>query len=85
MSGAGRRTAQFTSALVVVTLLLPAGRALADDNEPSPTTWPTVTVVDQGSAAEPAPTEWPTLSTSDSAGGQASEPQPVDWPTPAQN
>lgn len=84
MSGSGRRAARFTSILVAA-MLLPAGRAIADDNEPSPTSWPTVAVVDAGSAAEPQPTEWPTPSGSDSGDSQATEPQPVDWPTPNQN
>ncbi|MGZ0149942.1 hypothetical protein ACXJJ3_22975 [Kribbella sp. WER1] len=85
MSRFGRRAARFTAAVLAATMVLPAGRALADNEEPTPTAWPTVTVVEQGSAAEPQPVDWPSPPSSDSVKGEATEPQPTDWPSPQQN
>ncbi|GAA3080333.1 hypothetical protein JOF29_004831 [Kribbella aluminosa] len=61
MRGYGRRAARFTSVVVAALLLLPpTGRALADNDQPSPTDWPTVAVIDRGSGSEPQPVDWPT-------------------------
>ncbi|HZX08982.1 hypothetical protein [Kribbella sp.] len=57
----GRRMARFTAVVVAAALLLrSAGPALADNDQPSPTDWPTVASFQQDSASEPQPVDWPT-------------------------
>lgn len=80
MNGRGRRAARVAAAAAAVGLLMPAGRALADGIEPSPTAWPTVKVAEQGEANEPKAVAWPTVPAADNQ-GEPNEPKPVAWPT----
>jgi hypothetical protein len=81
MRAALRRSALALAAVGV--LLLPSAQALADDNEPAPTEWPTVALPDDndGEAAQPAPAEWPAVAKPDDSSDSSSEPGPVEWPT----
>ncbi|MFF0265951.1 hypothetical protein [Kribbella sp. NPDC004536] len=58
---ARRRTARILAALAAVGVLFaPSTHALADDNEPQPTAWPTVDPPNQsGQPSEPQPVQWP--------------------------
>lgn len=58
---ARRSTARILAALAAVAVLLaPSAQAVADNNEPQPTTWPTVDPPDKfGQASEPQPIKWP--------------------------
>jgi hypothetical protein len=58
-----KRATRVLSALAAVgVLLVPSARALADNNEPEPTEWPTVVQPQQdGQSSEPEPTDWPTV------------------------
>lgn len=79
---AALRRSVLTLAAVGV-LLLPSAQALADDNEPAPTEWPTVALPDDNDseAAQPAPAEWPAVAKPDDTSDNSSEPGPVEWPT----
>ncbi|MFD7153179.1 hypothetical protein ACFV9C_01185 [Kribbella sp. NPDC059898] len=61
---AQRRAARLLAALAAVGILLaPSAHALAGDNEPQPTAWPTVDPPDKlGQASEPQPVQWPSPS-----------------------
>jgi hypothetical protein len=81
MSSTLRRAVLMLAAVGV--LLMPSAQALADDNEPAPTEWPTVALPDDndGEAAQPAPVEWPAVAKSDDSSDSSSEPAPAEWPT----
>ncbi|WP_329004488.1 hypothetical protein OHA18_13950 [Kribbella sp. NBC_00709] len=84
MSAATRRSVRTLGALAVAGLLLmPSAPALADDNEPAPTEWPTVAVPDDsdGEAAQPAPAEWPAVTKPGDTSDSSTEPAPAEWPT----
>jgi hypothetical protein len=81
MSANLRRAVLMLAAVGV--LLMPSAQALADDNEPVPSEWPTVALPDDndGEAAQPAPAEWPAVAKPDDTSDSSSEPGPVEWPT----
>ena len=84
MSAATRWSVRAVVPLAAVgVLLMPSAQALADDNQPVPTEWPTVALPDDNNseAAQPAPVEWPAVTTSDDTSDSSSEPAPVEWPT----
>jgi hypothetical protein len=59
--------------------------AVADDEDPRPTEWPTVQAPTEGGASQsdPQPTELPTVKKPDSVGDE--DPAPTDWPAPVAN
>jgi hypothetical protein len=57
-----KRATRVLSVLAAVGILLVPARALAENNEPAPTEWPTVGQPEQDSqASEPQPSDWPTV------------------------
>jgi hypothetical protein len=61
VSAPWRRTARILTALAAIGVLLaPSTQAVADDNEPQPSAWPTVDPPEKfGQASEPQPVKWP--------------------------
>ncbi|QNE19802.1 hypothetical protein F1D05_20140 [Kribbella qitaiheensis] len=56
--------------------------AVADDEDPRPTDWPSVKAPTEGGAgqSDPEPTELPTIKKPDSPGDE--DPGPTEWPAP---
>jgi hypothetical protein len=59
--------------------------AVADDEDPRPTEWPTVQAPTEGGAdqSDPEPTDLPTVNKPDSVGDE--DPGPTEWPAPVAN
>lgn len=59
--------------------------AVADDEDPRPTEWPTVKAPTEGGAdqSDPKPTDLPTIKKPDAVGDE--DPVPTEWPAPAAN
>lgn len=79
MSAGARRVVGFGLAALV--LLVPSGRAVADD-DPAPVPWPTISKPDSGgTSADPGPIGWPAVPKPESTGNGA-DPAPRPWPAP---
>ncbi len=59
--------------------------ALADDEDPTPTSWPTVQPPTEGGAdqSDPKPTQMPTIKQPDP--GSSDDPEPTEWPAPTES
>ena len=59
--------------------------AVADDEDPRPTEWPTVRAPTEGGAdqSDPEPTELPTVKEPEP--GSSEDPEPTEWPAPVAN
>ncbi|TDU89963.1 hypothetical protein EV138_3544 [Kribbella voronezhensis] len=85
--GMMRRRRRLVGVLTAVVLLNGVGvtPALADDEDPAPTNWPTVRAPTEGGAdqSDPEPTEMPTVKQPDP--GNADDPEPTEWPAPTES
>jgi hypothetical protein len=72
-------------AVVVALLGVAPLVAVAADEDPQPTEWPTVRTPTEGGAdqSDPEPAKLPTVKNADSVGDE--DPGPTKWPAPTEN
>jgi hypothetical protein len=80
-----RRGMGVLAAVLVLGFGLAPLSAVADDEDPRPTEWPTVKAPTEGGAdqSDPRPTALPTVKQPGAVGDE--DPKPPEWPAPDQN